>query len=55
MHSKERALRHYPELFPYISSLYHQELNETSQEFLQKYNNVNMDDFGKYTSTTDSI
>ena len=48
MHSKMRTKKYFPKLFPFISSLYHEELNDTTLSYIEDVQkDIDMDDFGK--------
>ena len=48
MHSKMRTKRDFPKLFPFISSLYHEELNDSTLSYIEDIQkDIDMDDFGK--------
>ena len=48
MHSKMRTKRDFPKLFPFISSLYHEELNDSTLSYIEDVQkDIDMDDFGK--------
>ena len=48
MHSKMRTKRDFPKLFPFISSLYHEELNDSTLSYIEDIQkDIDMDDFGE--------
>ena len=48
MHSKMRTKTYFPKLFPFISSLYHEELNDSTLSYIEDVQkDIDMDDFGK--------
>lgn len=48
MHSKMRTKQKFPKLFPFISSLYHEELNDSTLSYIEDIQkDIDMDDFGK--------
>ena len=47
MHSKMRTKQYFPKLFPFISSLYHEELNDSTLSYIEDVQkDIDMDDFG---------
>ena len=43
-----RTKRDFPKLFPFISSLYHEELNDSTLSYIEDIQkDIDMDDFGK--------
>ena len=51
MHSKMRTKQKFPKLFPFISSLYHEELNDSTLSYIEDIQkDIDMDDFGKLQS-----
>ena len=43
-----RTKKYFPKLFPFISSLYHEELNDTTLSYIEDVQkDIDMDDFGK--------